>query len=485
MRILVEILLLLVICPVTLSQTNRLQLVKELDFGGRVKDQIVTHKFLERENQILLVGRRSVRIMDAVTGEVVENRLLDIEEFGEDNPRIISPDNRRMLVFGNHSFDDRNNTIKRPPSIWDLHTGKQIAVLNKSAKPVRMARWSKNGRVLVTSSDRRPQDSRSVEISFLDGETFERKSVLPDDKINWWYFSEDGSKCVYTSAPITSVFLLGQFLSPRGGSINVFDTEKGTIETVIPPATDGSLTVTLGIKPSTNNAFLVYVAEKPKGRDAERRLVIRELENSTGRIVDLKLKAELPPAPKLPEYYAAFSDDGNYFAFDAGKTLQIIDLRSGKKKHELAKDDGPTHWLDDNKILLYNYESKLVARDIATGNVMYEQKLIYNYFVTGAWDSENPGYAITDQTIVKPHPRGKSFLTVSNQYIRLYDVLTGKLLQTLVEPPIDTSRPPDPKKGPYLSRKPLVSQAEWSSDGEAVYAISADKGTLTLWRMVK
>jgi hypothetical protein len=95
---------------------------------------------------------------------------------------------------------------------------------------------------------------------------------------------------------------------------------------------------------------------------------------------------------------------------------------------------------------------------------------------TGEW-------IVHDETKIVPHVSGRIFLTYSNQYVKVYDAQTGAVLQTLVEPTIDTSKPVDSINKPRLTKGPLVSQAEWSSDGNAVYIVSADKKSVSFWSM--
>jgi hypothetical protein len=75
------------------------------------------------------------------------------------------------------------------------------------------------------------------------------------------------------------------------------------------------------------------------------------------------------------------------------------------------------------------------------------------------------------------------FLSYSKEYVKVYDAKTGAVLQTLVEPPIDTSKPADPKKKPRLKRGPLVSKVDWTNDGNMLYIVSADKKSVSLWSM--
>ena len=90
---------------------------------------------------------------------------------------------------------------------------------------------------------------------------------------------------------------------------------------------------------------------------------------------------------------------------------------------------------------------------------------------------------VDDETTVVPNASGKIFLTYSNQYVKIYDAQTGSLLQTLVEPGVDTSKSVDPKKRPQRSRTALVSKADWFNQGNAVYIISADKRSDSFWAL--
>jgi len=44
-------------------------------------------------------------------------------------------------------------------------------------------------------------------------------------------------------------------------------------------------------------------------------------------------------------------------------------------------------------------------------------------------------------------------------------------------------KPVDPKKGPELSRKELVSNADWFNNGHAVYIVNADKRSVSFWSL--
>ena len=106
------------------------------------------------------------------------------------------------------------------------------------------------------------------------------------------------------------------------------------------------------------------------------------------------------------------------------------------------------------------------AIELATGKTLYEDKIIYEaYQETSSLTVEStiiPGtpdiqtvygpWVVLDETKIVPHPNDRMFVTYSKEYVKVYDAKTGAVLQTLVEPPIETSKPADPEKKPKLKK---------------------------------
>jgi WD40 repeat protein len=486
MRFLSTVLVCLTLSPTGFSQTKPvLRLNAKLDFTGPEKDRIVTYKFLDGRNELLLVGTKSVRIVDVTNGNVLESRRIDIPELNEDNTRVISPDGRKMVVFGNHTFRDKKNKVKRPPAIWDLQSGKQIAVLDKSTQPILAAFWSSNGKTLATASDRYAPlftDGSSVLISFWNGETFAFRNSLPATRVNWWHLTADGDKCFYSTGPAKSLLFIVKYIGDTGGPINVWDIKDGRVETTI-SAHDGQIERQIrGIEISPDEKFLTFVAQTPKSKPVERRLIVREIDRS-GLNLGVTSKYEIEPTPKIYEHGVTFSPDGRYFALPVDKNLQVYETVSGEKRFELPNiDRSPSHWLSDNKILLFDYSDEMVALETATGKELYRQPLVFaeSYYTDSDGTSASE---VVDQTTIMVHPTRDLLLTYSNQLVKVYNARTGEIVQVLVTPPIDTTKPLNPKKGLRLSSKPLVWKADWSSDGRTIYIISADRGSVALWEL--
>jgi WD40 repeat protein len=313
-----------------------------------------------------------------------------------------------------------------------------------------------------------------VEISFWDGETFQFLSTLPVRNIKWAHLTDDGAKCFYATSPALNL-IIDKILRLEGGPIYVWDTRGGKIDQTIAVRDGATERRVRGIAISPNEKFLAFVTQPPKGSEADRRLAVWEIDQRKPAY-EIKPKYEIAPSPKINEYGVNFSPDGKYFSLDAGKTLQIYESATGDKRFELPDASTVSHWFDDNKTLLFEYSYKMEGYDVATGQMLYREKLIYEVYEYT--ENEMPVTDVLDETKIVAHPARKLFLTYSNQYVKVYDARTGAVLQTLVEPPMDYS-----KKKPRLSDKRLVSDAGWSDDGQTLYVINAERTAVTLWRL--
>jgi WD40 repeat protein len=413
-----------------------------------------------------------------------------------------------MFVFGNYKSGAKHDKIKRPASVWNLETGKQIAAFDQ--KRIRYARWSTNGKTLVIANEElaktpRLQPPASIEVSFWDGESFQHLNTLHVENLNWSYLTKDGRKFFYTTAKVRNLILF-KVLNFSGGPINIWDIEKGNVEQVIAANPSDLEQGMRSISVSPDERFLTFVTQPLKSKDTERTLVVWSIDK-TRPIYEMNRRYEIKPTPKISEFGASFSPDGKYLAlitakghygpYGKGIFVQIYTADAGAKLAEFTERIAPGNWFNGNQILLFNYGRQMKAVELATGKQFYEAKIIYEAYqetTTSTVDSMSfPGtsditthygpWVIIDETKIVPHPNDRMFLTYSKEYVKVYDAKTGAVLQTLVEPPIDISKPVDPGKKPRLKRGPLVSKADWYNAGNAVYVVSADKKTVSFWSM--
>lgn len=446
------------------------------------------HKLLGDGRTLLLVGTDAVHLLDTAAARVVESRAVSLPRPTGDDDWVISPDGRKMLVVG---YRDRAAKAWVPASVWDLQTGGRIAVLDRTTKPVLSGSWSEDGRTLLTYDHVRfPAGSADnqdltllatfkyeAEVTFWDGDTFERRSTLPAKNLTWWYLTGDGERFLFSSG--TPSGLLGlKYVAHKGDAVSVWDTRAGRVERVLPVAEGYFLSNTRKMAVSPDGKLLAVV-QKHKSNSSPSKLALWDI----GR---LELRYEVTD-PRLSSSSVRFSPDGKYIALDAGSDVHVYETASGEKRFELPHADPPDLWLDDDRLLLVNDFDKMKVFDVAGGRQVYEQKLVTKSvrrevysFMTDLYGNpvENYGYETVDYTRIVPHPGGRMLLTYSSQYVRVSDARTGELLQLIVSSPVDYS-----KRRPKVSPDPLVESAGWSDDGRTLYIINSGAKSAALWEM--
>jgi WD40 repeat protein len=486
------LLLLCLLCsPAALSQTKPV-LQHKGDFGFLAQDEHISwHKYLERENQLLLVSEKNLQLLDIGNAKVLENRPITLPPLSmraNYSTWEISPDGRKMLII--ERPDKKKGAQQQQEDAWvqDLQTGKRLAVLDKSPTRIRSGAWSKNGQTLVTYDyDMIYDTSFKVAISFWDGETLEYRQTITVNNITWTYLSDDGKRFFAASGRKKSFFGL-KFISDSHGVINVWDTSSGQIEKTIAVSNKDFNIKTTKISVSPDGKYLVF-ATKHKSKSAENRLLVWEID---GRI---NPKYEIKANPKIDNSHVSFSPDAKYFAVDAGKTLQIYETQTGAKRFELQNVELSVVWLNDNNTLLEDETNKMRAFELANGKQLYEQPLVYQTATetVGSGTTDSMGNyvpaetrtIVTDYTRIIPHPNGKMFLTYSSQYVKVFDARTGVLLQTLVSPELAAPSADFCLKYPKKCQGNLVWKAGWSNDGKTLYVFNSNLHTVSLWGLLE
>ncbi|HLM58151.1 MAG TPA: hypothetical protein VK422_18760 [Pyrinomonadaceae bacterium] len=319
-------------------------------------------------------------------------------------------------------------------------------------------------------------------MSFWDGETFAQKGSLPTDRLSWWYLTADGRKCFYVVGDRVNLLVI-KYTSGGEGPFAIWDIESGRAEQTIPSARGDAADRIREAYVSPGERYLALLAQPPKSEDADRRLVVFEIEKGGGTRYELRQKYEIKPVPVRPADGALFSPGARILAADAGRRLQVYEAAGGEKRLDLPDGAAPTGWLDDQTYAVITNRA-LTAFDAATGKHLYGKKLVYVVSSqTQSQEVDGQRYDTTvetveDETHVKAHPGGRMFLTYSKQFVQVFDTRTGELLQELVSPPMDSAR----KK--RTSDKPLVSEAGWSGDGRTLYVIDARGRAVTLWALL-
>ncbi len=480
-RSLVLLLFCLICSDFTLAQTKPL-LKQAGSFGfAENTDFIKWDKYLSDKNQLLLIGRNTVQLVDFTAKNVIYTRSIVVPSPSLTiyMPWQISPDGKRMLIVGHR---DARIGKKQAAWIWDLETGKRIAVLDQMPTNVRMGWWSANGKTLVTlDQEWSPYFTRKLNVTFWDGESFLYRETISIENVTWLHLSDDGER--FFAASGRPANLLGiKYVSDKNGIIYAWSASTGEFEKSITVSDTRFTPKTRDISISPDDRFLLFI-KKHKTNSAETRLLAWEMNGS------VEPKYELKPQPKIDDTRLEFSPDGKYFALDVGKNLQIYETATGRKLSELENVELPDGWLNDNVLLRVQYKSKsffkmgkmLSTYDAANGMTLYSHRLEYEETTTtGISDDDKQTETIDDTTVLR-NPRKNLFVTQSNYYLKLFDSRTGKLMQTVIAPAVVY----DKNNKPKLKFGERINRALWSDDGKTLCVFSSNLRSVTLWELVE
>lgn len=450
-----------------------------------VNDYINQHQYLERQNQLLLIGSKNLQLLDLTNFRVIETRPLELpfRDRLPDYDWAISPDGRYIVLLGLQELRTKTKTEnKQAATILDLQTGKRIALLAHPDR-IRTAMWSKNGKTLITLDHFYINSlTGTLNVSFWDGETFEHRKSITVENVTWIYLSNDGSRFFAASGKAKN--LLGiKYVADSDSVVRIWKTQSGELEKTI--AVGGAQfqpkTREIGISP--DEKFLLMV-NKHKSISSESRLLAWEING------DVKPKYELRPQPKIDDSRIEFSRDGKYFALDVGRNLQIYETQNGKLKVELANVELPSWgWLDNEVLASVDYKQKnffelgkvVKAYDANDGRFLFKQKLEFDQVERPSFLDNGDETEVVNDTYLRPHPFRKLFLAVSDLSVKIFDSRTGELLQTVVEPLIKV----DSKGKIKRTHGYTVESADWSKDGNTLYVFSANRTSVSLWRLIE
>ena len=124
------------------------------------------------------------------------------------------------------------NETKQAAFVLDLQTGKRIATLEHPDE-IRTASWSKNGKTLMTMDAPAVNlFTRTLNVSFWDGETFEYRHTITVENVTWIYLSNDGEHFFAASGKPKN--LLGiKYVADANSVVRIWKTASGEVENTI------------------------------------------------------------------------------------------------------------------------------------------------------------------------------------------------------------------------------------------------------------
>jgi len=483
MRLITALTLSFWLCSGAVSQSKPIVEDKG-NFGLHVvNDSINWHKYLEDKNQLLLIGRANIQLLDLTNFKVIETRPLDLSwvQLRADDYDYetwpISPDGRRIVMLGQKEARTKSKPENKQAAIvLDLQTGKRIAQLEQPDR-VHAASWSRNGKTLMTMNTSYVDIfTTKLSVSFWDGETLAHRFSVNLENVTWIYLSNDGERFFAATGKRKSFFGI-KHVADDDSVVKIWKTKTGALEKTISVGDAEFHPKTREIEMTPDERFIVMV-NKHKSDSSEHRLLAWEVNGGIRPVYQIN------PKPKIDDSRVVFSPDGKYFALDVGRNLQIYETETGRMKAELANVELPNSrgWIDNQTLVNIDYKSKnylLNGFDASSGRLLYQQKLDYaTEYTSYTSDDES---SVTNYTVIKPHPTKKIFLTQGDQFVKIFDSRSGELLQTVVHPLIKT----DSKGRSRMTHGKTVDSADWSKDGKTLYVFSSNGQSVSLWQVIE
>lgn len=413
-------------------------------------ERTVAQKFLDGDNRLVLVGKKSVQFWDVPNAKLIESHPHEIPNLNKwDTSIIISPDGQKAIVLDSFSWRLIRKEKKVSATVWDLQTGKQIAVLERPTESIREAEWSKNGETLVTYSG--AFNDKRTEICFWDGKTLAfRNAVSLKGYLQFRQLSRNGEK-LFTARDYGTVGSLDNSIF-----ITVWNTQTGRVEQNL---VGGNARLDVAAFPNPLTANEKFFAAQAYDYSSNK-LYVWEIGGS-----DLP-KYEIAPVKKDGAvWFQGFSDDGKFLIANRNKTLEFYDAKTGELKNSLPniKPFQEINLLADGKTLAVRDCNRADVFDLQVRQKLYELKLVCKSDVT---DIVSTSYR--DFDILQFHPNSKFLLTFSDKTVRVWSVANGNLLQTMVDPHRAEKKRKDTNKDDGLGWS-----AGWVRNGDSLFASGA------------
>jgi WD40 repeat protein len=205
-----------------------------LKFKARVgfddkKERITAKHFSEDGTKLTLIGLKTIQVWDVPNAKLLKSYAHEIVELDKFFGTFyqLSPDGSKIITLDSFGRDGDKKTDRVNAYVFDVLTGKRLAVLERPDHSVRFAFWSANGKTLVTFSGLLNQ--KQTEISLWDGANLAHRKSFTVDGFTWHYLSPDGARLYVGNGG--QIKVLGLPAGPSDGdAIRVYNTRTGAVE---------------------------------------------------------------------------------------------------------------------------------------------------------------------------------------------------------------------------------------------------------------
>ena len=421
---------------------------------------------LKNANRFLVIGKNRVQVWDIADARLVNTYIHKITGF-QDVGLL-----RRFFNFPNQMEINRDGTLgillskaqddksakNKVVGVWNLQTGERLAILDRGLKPLRSAFFSENGATIMSMHG----ELKEAELSFWDAGTFTHRASITFQDLSFHQLSRDGEHIYIGSAKANKwlgITVIG-FETSKG--IQLWNTRTGKLEKTY---IDGDIKFwnTLNSSPVVSSDEK-YLAARSEGN----KIVVWETAG------DGTVKYTIPAGdPKKKLRLIGISGDSKYLLTALNEEAEIYELETGKLYRRLSLRYGATYDLTpDSKYTVRRLQGWVGVHDLENEKAVFglslkvkteqrENEASYEYEVENAQVS----------------PDSKFLMVYGDNDVRIYDMATGNLVQTLVDP----QRVKYKDNGKIKENGLDNSRAGWLASGDSIYVFAGDGKSFYLW----
>lgn len=415
--------------------------------------------------QLMLLGRSRLQIWEPGMGRLVSNTEHTLaSSIGSDFLKKIDyrPERTAMSPISSRGlFTGKIKGYGSEPvaSVWDLAAGRLITVL-KAEGEVQSVKYSSDGATIMTVTG----PTKDSTLTFWNAADNTRRNSIRVADLSFAHLTPDGTRIYVGSAKANKWF----------GSINSYETGKGV--TLWNTATGkAEKTFTAG----ADLAFANWENENTAVSPDERFLVSRLTGNKLAvwdvagdgqpkyvlEEADLKVELRLLGITKNSKYLMAVR----------GEKAELYTLATGKLHRTFPMLNEKVYSVSNDSRFLFIKDSYAVyAFDIETEKQLY--RLPFERKQEDPPNPNGPNYVHTLEDF-QPSPDSKYVMVYGYSEVRIHDIETGELLQSLIDP----TRVQYTAKGKIGDSGLHNNMAGWAGKDGSIYVFDKTGNSFFLW----
>jgi hypothetical protein len=445
-------------------------------------DGIVQSTPFDNGNRLLLIGRNEVQIWDVPNASLVKSYGHNIDGFMGSFLHMmafypeqvkVSPNGTNGIVLKKGLPGVSGITI-RGAVVWDLRNGERLAILTRP-ESVRSAVYSTDGSTIMTV----PGHLKRSEVAFWDARTFAFRTSISVKDLGLCRLTADGEKVFI--GPAKAKKPLGLFVAgfePIQG-IGMWNTGTGKLEKTF---VDGDIKLRDGwsadpvlsedanylAAASTGNKIVVWET----GADGPVKYEIKESDPKKM----LRLQGVTKDSKYLLATRAAY---GEVYELSTGRLYRRFSLLSPNYIfYRLANPDQVVLPADsgfqlspDNRYAVIYHTGAYIVYDFVNEKELHTLPVPITGYEHGMKTvSYSAEFAVVS-------PDSKYLLIFGTRTIRVHDIATGELVQSLFDP----NRAQYGKDGVLRDNGLKNEFAGWLASGDSIYVYGEDGKSFYLW----